>query len=762
MNNSENEIRDKVKRALRGTPFAASALTKLSGGTANFMYHATLENSSQEHPDGVVVKQGEAYVATNPAFPLTTSRCAIEQESLIHLAALPPATTPSCVVSTPAVYHFNQDTNTQIQEYLPNAVSLKNYALEHYAAPTPESLRPQCEQLGHGLGAWLREFHAWSQEPGQAALRDVFAGNREMQGLKNMINYQQLLQMADRHPTILGDARDVLQGISDLAAGELVDETALYVIHGDFWTGNVLLPDVPIQEGAQTPIRIVDWEMAQLGVRPLDLGQMIAELWQLKLYKDLDAGEWLIRAFADGYGTVDDEFAYRTIIHVGVHLICFGSQTPGWGTAEQNMELVKVGKEVLVKAWNKDRDSFYSQNQDNTIFRITRSALDLVFVHFASDRGPSISASDSDARLRYKPAFDCYVQYVSLKMNKRLGALHKEIRVSTQPTARRYLAGLSFGPSSNVLAQLLDETTQRHSTKKSSSPFESIIVHIDTDLSPAGEESPARKLLDGYRQKFAYATFECIPLAEVLSVQTIDWSTLPLDADTPGEDPTARLRRLFDALPTVTSRADILRQLIRHLLLHTARERSCSALLLGHSTTALAALTLSEVANGRGFAVPLQVADGMTTVCTYDPTPGGTTQETSRDEFPVYYPMREVFRNEILQYINLIPSLKEIVPLEQASRTAGGSVVSHKDQSIEEVMARYFDSVEEGYSGIVANVVRTTGKLGRVPGHSFCGSCGMSLDAAGDSRWAGEIGDDSADGSSSNRLCYGCKRSIHG
>ncbi|KAJ3500559.1 hypothetical protein NM208_g17117 [Fusarium decemcellulare] len=152
----------------------------------------------------------------------------------------------------------------------------------------------------------------------------------------------------------------------------------------------------------------------------------------------------------------------------------------------------------------------------------------------------------------------------------------------------------------------------------------------------------------------------------------------------------------------------------------------------------------------------------MTTVCTYDPTPGGTTQETSREEFPVYYPMREVFRNEILQYINLIPSLKEIVPLEQASRTAGGSVVSHKDQSIEEVMARYFDSVEEGYSGIVANVVRTTNKLDRVPGHSFCGSCGMSLDAAGDSRWAGEIGDDSTDGSSSNRLCYGCKRSIHG
>ncbi|KAM0436193.1 hypothetical protein ACHAPT_003085 [Fusarium lateritium] len=371
---------------------------------------------------------------------------------------------------------------------------------------------------------------------------------------------------------------------------------------------------------------------------------------------------------------------------------------------------------------------------------------------------------DAPFNLRTDPTCrDCYVQYVASKMNKRLGALHRDTRVSRLPTHRRYLAGLSFGPSSSVLAELLDETAHRHSTKKSSSPFEPIIVHIDTDLSPQGEESPARKLLDEYRQRFTHATFECVPLTDVLSIKSIDWPSLPLDAGTPEQVPAARLRRLFDALPTVTSRADILRQLVRHLLLHLAIERRCSALLLGHSTTALAALTLSEVANGRGFAVPLQVADGMTTVCTYETTSDGAVQEASRIEFPVYYPLREIFRNEMVQYIDLVPSLKEVVPFNEADATA--NVVSHKDMSIEEVMARYFDSVEEGYSGIVANVVRTTGKLERLQGNSFCGTCGMSLDAEGDSRWAGEIGDDSGHGLGSDgmsRLCYGCKRSIHG
>ncbi|KAF4498518.1 cytoplasmic trna 2-thiolation 2 [Fusarium agapanthi] len=736
---TEQEIRSKVEQVLKGTPFSPSSLRKLSGGTANFMYHATLQYPSGEdkYQNGVVIKQGEGYVALHPAFKIATSRCAIEYESLVHLAGLPPTETPSCRISTPETYYFNQDSNTQVQEYLSEALSLKDYALKYYAAPTPPSLREQCEQLGHGLGSWLRAFHGWSQEPKQAALRETFAGNKEMQGLKNMINYQQLLQVVDRHPEILGDARDVLQGVSDLAARELADESALYPIHGDFWTGNILLPDTPMAKGTHTPIRIVDWEMVQIGVRPLDLGQAIAELWQLKLYKDIAAGEWLIRAFADGYGAVSDDFAYRTVIHVGVHLICFGSQTPGWGDAEQQKDVVRIGKEIIMPSSDTSRPC------------------------------KRCKAEDAAFLLRTDPTCrDCYIQYVAYKLNKRLGALHKDTRSSKKPTTRRYLAGLSFGPSSSVLAQLLSDQARHHSENKASSPFEPVIIHIDTELSNTEGESPAKKLLEEYRRVLPNAMFECVPLKDVLSVKSIDWSTLPLDTVTPDDDDSnARLQRLFNALPTLTSRTDLLRQLIRHLLLQKAQEHSCSALLLGHSTTALAALTLSEVANGRGFAVPLQVADGMTTVCTYEAVEGAAAQETARLEFPVYYPLRQIFRNELVQYIDLVPPLKEVVPVNQAGAKAGNSVVSHKDLSIEEVMSRYFDSVEEGYAGIVANVVRTTTKLDRVPGKSFCGSCGMSLDAEGDSRWAGEIGDDAGDGpgaAGASRLCYGCKRSIHG
>lgn len=102
----------------------------------------------------------------------------------------------------------------------------------------------------------------------------------------------------------------------------------------------------------------MDWESCQLGLRPLDVGQMIAELYELSLFKDIDEGKWLIEGFAAGYGDIDDGFAYRTALHVGTHLICWGSRVTGWGSEEQVQQVVGKGKELILRAWHKDRAWF--------------------------------------------------------------------------------------------------------------------------------------------------------------------------------------------------------------------------------------------------------------------------------------------------------------------------------------------------------------------------------------------------------------------
>ncbi|KAL6862061.1 hypothetical protein J3F83DRAFT_746597 [Trichoderma novae-zelandiae] len=363
----------------------------------------------------------------------------------------------------------------------------------------------------------------------------------------------------------------------------------------------------------------------------------------------------------------------------------------------------------------------------------------------------------------------CFIDYVDSKAVKRLTVLQRETRTSTKPEPRRYVAGLSFGPCSTALTQILDKQARYHAARKGSSPFEPLVVHIDTDLAhPADARgSPAQRLLAKYRERFPNVSFECVHLSKVLGLATIDWTALPVvAAGDDDDDDTRRLQHLFSSLPSVTSRADCLRLFIRHLLLDVALQRSYSALLLGHSTTALASLTLCEVANGRGFAVPWQINDGLFTVCTYSGTDAASTGEPGDDDakvqFPIYYPLREILKAEVITYLSTTPSIQALIPPDNAS----SSVVSHKDQSIEEVMARYFEGVEGPYAGIATNVVRTAGKLDRLVASRYCRLCGITLDEEGDSTWAGELGDDhpaeAAAHPDTGKLCYGCKRSLGG
>lgn len=81
---------------------------------------------------------------------------------------------------------------------------------------------------------------------------------------------------------------------------------------------------------------------------------MIAELYELKHFKGIDAGLWIIDSFLGGYGGVERELAFRVAIHVGCHLICWGSRVQGWGTEEQVRGVVEAGREFVRKGWERD------------------------------------------------------------------------------------------------------------------------------------------------------------------------------------------------------------------------------------------------------------------------------------------------------------------------------------------------------------------------------------------------------------------------
>ncbi|OIW33708.1 hypothetical protein CONLIGDRAFT_640806 [Coniochaeta ligniaria NRRL 30616] len=353
---------------------------------------------------------------------------------------------------------------------------------------------------------------------------------------------------------------------------------------------------------------------------------------------------------------------------------------------------------------------------------------------------------------------DCFTQYIYSKGVRQIGIVGKETQPPHgAPISRRYILGLSLGTSSTVLLHIVNGYVDAIISKGRRSPFDLDVVCVDASISDHPNEL-LETTLNTYRKRYPSLNLEIIPLFAVLGIPSIDWSALPsLKQDaTPAE----QLRDLFERLPSATSRADILRLFIRHLLIHTALSRNCQAVLFGHSTTTLGALTLAETAKGRGFSLPWQINDGVLPVEDFSSPPDPSAEKKS---IRVHYPLRELYRKELDTYTTLTdPPLADIIPPEEVVDKAN-AVVSHRDLSIDEVMDKYFADVEENYPSIVANVVRTTAKLSRIDAEDRCGICGMTLDELGDERWKGEIGDDAGEAATGrSRLCYGCERSVHG
>lgn len=301
-----------------------------------------------------------------------------EEAILRALDGLPPYSNADVTVKTPRVLHFDADTDTQILEDLPDSVDLKTFLLSSVSSGMSKS---SAESLGRALGSWLRSFHDWGSNKDQAGCKATLSKNESMKELKFWVNYTILIDTIANFPHILEKSRHVFEEVRDFAAAELTkqDHDDEYgIIHGDFWTGkyvyhlicvwslelarlltwspSVLIPNVALSSQSETTLFVIDWELSQIGSRALDLGQMIAELYETELFKRSEAGVWIIEGLLEGYGHMSDEMAFRTAIHVGVHLVCWGSRVPGWGSKEQIEEVVKIGNDLIVQGWAKNKE----------------------------------------------------------------------------------------------------------------------------------------------------------------------------------------------------------------------------------------------------------------------------------------------------------------------------------------------------------------------------------------------------------------------
>lgn len=294
---------------------------------------------------------------------------------LTALKSIQPTIHSNIHVTTPRLYQYSSSVDTQILEDYPSSLELKNYMTKH-TIPSADVAR-----LGIALGSWLKKFHDWASE--QVELGETMKKNQGMKKIKFWVNYGRLAATIKLFPTILERCRDMFREMEEKYKREAEEEDG-ELIHGDFWSGkyvlfnipcahfapcigrgqsltgsSFLLRDGPIPSGPE-PLKLVviDWELSQLSSRAFDLGQCFAELFLLKHFRSIQAGSDMISAFMTGYGSLNEDMAFRVALHFGVHLIVWPCRVQGWGEGAIMEKCVEFGRDCCEHAWKKDKEWF--------------------------------------------------------------------------------------------------------------------------------------------------------------------------------------------------------------------------------------------------------------------------------------------------------------------------------------------------------------------------------------------------------------------
>ena len=345
---------------------------------------------------------------------------------------------------------------------------------------------------------------------------------------------------------------------------------------------------------------------------------------------------------------------------------------------------------------------------------------------------------------------ECFTKYVVTKVTKRLES--NKLRVAFNEAPRLFLLPLSLGSSSVALLHVLHRQLEHRENRTGRRPFGLRVLFIDQ--SAAVQQPAFTQVWRSLKEHYPSHSYSTIGLEEVFNYDTdpnLNFS--PLYAET-GSNPRSsnrdRLEKSLSSLPSATSRADIIGIMRSQLVDAFAKRTCCDSILYGDSTTRLAERTLSETAKGRGGAVPWLTGDGK--------SPHG---------IKIVYPMRDLLRKEITAYAAM--TTPPLTPFLLENTTGKKPSVSSKNITIEDLMGQYFESVEQNYPSIVANVVRTSGRL-VAPALSgqddaVCHICRLPLPIGAEGlRWSGEqegsVSTTCSNGSKDMpKLCFGCTRS---
>jgi hypothetical protein len=273
--------------------------------------------------------------------------------------------------------------HTVLIEDLPSSLTVKAYLSQHGPSITPAT----AHTLGCALGSWLREYHAWLNGEHTKDLREKLAGNTAMVDAREGLYIGSYKMSIERFPEIetWPDEGEFIE-IERAVKGMVRDSERREGIHGDFWTGNMILEDKPLPlpisnntdvdaAAAAAPkdqdpaeIFILDFEVSQLGSRAQDLAQCLAELYMVHHFYGASSPLQVMQGVAEAYtanrgkpaddtGMDYETTAFQTAMHFGIHIVVIPWQF-GWPMGDEMGSCLTFGYECVLRGWRRDAEWF--------------------------------------------------------------------------------------------------------------------------------------------------------------------------------------------------------------------------------------------------------------------------------------------------------------------------------------------------------------------------------------------------------------------
>ncbi|KAH6899349.1 kinase-like domain-containing protein [Coprinopsis sp. MPI-PUGE-AT-0042] len=312
----------------------------VSGGRANHTYRVHITSENQDVPKSIILKYSPGFVAMNPTYALTNMRGFFEYSAIAEVPVLP--TTNPDLVSPPKSIHYDAEGHLlAIEDAGPTTRTLKDYLISNDSTF-------DAGVIGRGLGEWLAELHLWGQTDTAAKLRSVLSQNLEMAAVG--LNYT-FAALSPPDDPLWKDIQAYLEAVK-----RTDDNTGPFVVHGDFWTGNIIL--APTSAG-ELRIKVLDWEASNCrNTFWNDLGQMCSEMYQPAVFGHIteEKGREIISSFLSAYKerrTPTQEEVRMAVVRCGVHMVVWPGLA-GWGD-EASVEACRaLGREYAEKGWNRD------------------------------------------------------------------------------------------------------------------------------------------------------------------------------------------------------------------------------------------------------------------------------------------------------------------------------------------------------------------------------------------------------------------------